>query len=257
MTEYRNYVMEDHPVKNHYREMREKQTIIYVLNMVQKWSPTVGERSMTIKDAFNVLSGFVDASDPDTSVSNIQHMFQTAEQLRKDNMPDWLQLTGLLHDLGKIMSLWGEEKHGQTLEKQWGICGDTWVLGYDAYTHTVFPDLIGDSTKIEYKSNCGMDKLICTWGHDEYLYRILRDQCKLPDIALKIIRYHSLYPWHSDNAYIELCNEEAGDFEVLRWIKIFNNYDLYTKKQEPLNINELWPYYEKLIEKYAPGEINF
>jgi hypothetical protein len=50
MTEYRNYVMEDHPVKNHYREMREKQTIIYVLNMVQKWSPTV------IPFIFNIIS---------------------------------------------------------------------------------------------------------------------------------------------------------------------------------------------------------
>jgi inositol oxygenase len=237
--------------------MREKQTILYVTNMIHKWSPTVGDRRMTIKDAFNLLSGFVDVSDPDTGLSNIQHMFQTAEQLRAEKMPDWLQLTGLLHDLGKIMALWGEEADGQTVEKQWGICGDTWVLGYNDYEHTVFPEFKGDSAHIHYKSNCGMDNLICTWGHDEYLYRVLRDQCKLPDLALKIIRYHSLYPWHTGGAYIELCNEEAGDFEVLRWIKIFNNYDLYTKRQDQININELWPYYEKLIEKYAPGEINF
>jgi inositol oxygenase len=255
--EYRKYVMENHAVQNHYREMREKQNIVYVTNMAHKWTPTVGERSMTIKDAFNLLSTFVDSSDPDTADSNIQHMFQTAEEIRRDKMPEWLQLVGLLHDLGKIMALWGEEKDGQTAEKQWGVCGDTWVLGYDGYDHTVFPEFVGDSAVIEYKNNCGMDNLICAWGHDEYLYRILRDQCKLPDIALKVIRYHSLYPWHKDGAYIEFCDEDAGDFDVLRWVKIFNNYDLYTKHDEPLNVNELWPYYERLIEKYVPGEINF
>lgn len=37
-----------------------------------------------------------------------------------------------------------------------------------------------------------------SWGHDEYLYRVLRNHgTTLPDEALYMIRYHSFYPWHT------------------------------------------------------------
>jgi hypothetical protein len=41
------------------------------------------------------------------------HMLQTAEGIRKAGHPDWFQLVGLLHDMGKIMFLWGAEEDGQ------------------------------------------------------------------------------------------------------------------------------------------------
>lgn len=41
------------------------------------------------------------------------HMLQTAEGIRKKGHPDWFQLVGLIHDMGKIMFLWGDEKDGQ------------------------------------------------------------------------------------------------------------------------------------------------
>ena len=54
------------------------------------------------------LNQFVDDSDPDTQLSQIDHLLQSAEALRKDNRPDWMILTGLIHDLGKILILFKE-----------------------------------------------------------------------------------------------------------------------------------------------------
>jgi len=37
------------------------------------------------------------------------HAFQTAERIRQVHPDkDWFQLTGLVHDIGKVMSVWGE-----------------------------------------------------------------------------------------------------------------------------------------------------
>lgn len=55
----------------------------------------------------------MDASDPDLELPNLIHLLQTAEAIRKDGHPDWFQLTGLLHDMGKIMFLWGDGSEGQ------------------------------------------------------------------------------------------------------------------------------------------------
>ena len=46
---------------------------------------------------------------------NIVHLYQTAERIRErypDN--DWFQLTGLVHDLGKLMALFGEPQVNPT-----------------------------------------------------------------------------------------------------------------------------------------------
>ena len=54
------------------------------------------------------LNKIVDDSDPDTQLSQIDHLLQSAEALRKDKLPDWMILTGLIHDLGKILILFHE-----------------------------------------------------------------------------------------------------------------------------------------------------
>ena len=55
-----------------------------------------------------LLNKLVDDSDPDTQLSQIEHLLQTAEALRKDQLPEWMILTGLIHDLGKILILFNE-----------------------------------------------------------------------------------------------------------------------------------------------------
>ena len=77
---------------------------------------------MTIMEAVHVLDALVDESDPDTDLPNSVHAFQTAERIRSVHPDkDWFHLTGLLHDLGKVMALWGEP--------QYCVVGDTFPLG--------------------------------------------------------------------------------------------------------------------------------
>lgn len=58
---------------------------------------------MSVKDALIKLNDLIDESDPDTSLPNIIHAFQTAESIRKKHPDlDWFHLTGLIHDLGKV-----------------------------------------------------------------------------------------------------------------------------------------------------------
>lgn len=71
-----------------------------------------------------------------------------------------------------------------------------------------------------YKPNCGIENLLLSWGHDEYLYRVLvHNKTTLPKEALYMIRYHSFYPWHSGGDYKHLMDEE--DEEIKKWILKF------------------------------------
>ena len=79
-----------------------------------------------------MLDTLVDASDPDTRLSQIEHCLQTAEGIRQDGHPDWFVLAGLVHDLGKILCLFGEP--------QWAVTGDTFVLGCAFRDAIVYPE---------------------------------------------------------------------------------------------------------------------
>lgn len=71
-----------------------------------------------------------------------------------------------------------------------------------------------------YKPNCGVENLMMSWGHDEYLYHVLKhNKSTLPSNALNIIRYHSFYPWHTSNNYEYLT--KPGDEEIKKWVNIF------------------------------------
>jgi len=84
----------------------------------------------------------------------------------------------------------------------------------------------------------------------------------LPPEALWIIRFHSFYPWHTSGAYTHLCDYERGeqseDRTILKWVREFNKYDLYSKSDAALpDVATLKPYYEALLEKYVPGKLKW
>ena len=172
------------------------------------------------------------------------------------------------HDMGKIMFLWGENEDGQdgysANGKQWALGGDTFVVGceipFDAVVFPQFNKLNPDMANPCYKSpyglyqpHCGLDELMFAWGHDEYMYRMLKaNNTTIPQEGLDMIRYHSAYPMHDKGAYKHLLRPE--DEERLEWIRVFNRYDLYTKDGDNDirgDIKDLWPYYMKLLEKYG------
>ncbi|NXC48063.1 MIOX oxygenase, partial [Penelope pileata] len=60
-------------------------------------------RRMSVMQALELLDQLVDESDPDVDFPNSFHAYQTAEGIRH-----WFHLVGLLHDLGKVLALFGE-----------------------------------------------------------------------------------------------------------------------------------------------------
>lgn len=60
---------------------------------------------MSIFEALDLLDTMVDESDPDLDLGQLDHLFQTAEAIRRDGKPDWMQLVGLIHDLVSTPSL--------------------------------------------------------------------------------------------------------------------------------------------------------
>ena len=131
-------------VLNHYTLMRTYQTLEFVERLNAKYSFATPRTSMTIREAFVALEGYVDSSDPDVGLPNLVHMFQTAEGIREDGHPDWMQLVGLIHDMGKLMYLWGTAEDGQVgtaAGPQFALGGDTWVAGCRIPDCTVLPEL--------------------------------------------------------------------------------------------------------------------
>jgi inositol oxygenase len=92
-----------------------------------------------------------------------------------------------------------------------------------------------------------------SWGHDEYLYQVVKDY--LPEEALYMIRYHSFYPCHREGAYGQLMN--AHDREMFKWVRAFNPYDLYSKAAERPDVTRLRPFYEELIAEFFPSVLRW
>lgn len=267
---FRNYADSDRQatVEKHYRFMRSHQTVAFVDRMYRKYH-RFDHAKMTIAQAFQHLEGYVDASDPDADFPNLEHCLQTAEGIRAAGQPEWFQLVGLLHDVGKIMYLWGTEADGQvgTADgQQWALGGDTWVVGCSIPGTVVFPEfnaLNPDqqnpryNTRVGmYQQGCGLDNLRFAYGHDEYMYRMLvHNKCSIPPEGLAMIRYHSCYAWHDQNEYRWFETEE--DRKMKSWVKLFNRFDLYTKIDSRPDVKTLWPYYQRLIYRYCPGALEW
>jgi inositol oxygenase len=252
---FRNYEAEARSsVKEFYRLNHRFQTLDFVREKQRTYQPLVQKR-MGIWEAMEYLNTLVDDSDPDTDLSQIEHLLQTAEAIRRDGHPRWFILTGLIHDLGKILCLFGEP--------QWAVVGDTFPVGC-AYSDTiVYPEFFAENPDSQnpalqtatgiYTEGCGLENVLMSWGHDEYMYYVCKDYLPLP--ARYMIRYHSFYPWHTGGAYTHLTN--AQDREMLSWVKAFNPYDLYSKSADRPDVTELRPYYEALIAEYFPPEVNW
>lgn len=256
-TVFRQYDEACDRVKQFYREQHEKQTVAYNLRVREEFKRTTRAR-MGIWQAMEKLSELVDDSDPDTTVSQIEHLLQTAEAIRRDGKPEWMQVTGLVHDLGKLLFFFGSQG-------QWDVVGDTFVVGCKFSDKNIYPDTFENNPDSKdpvysteygvYKPHCGLANVMLSWGHDEYLYNVLKNQCSLPEAGLNMIRYHSFYPWHREGAYSHLCNE--ADKKALAAVRAFNPYDLYSKSDEPVDPKKLKPYYQGLIAKFFPPVLDW
>ena len=253
--EYRNY---DTPardtVKEFYRLNHTYQTYDFVQEKRKDYL-SFRRKQMTVWDAFDFLNQLVDDSDPDTDLDQFQHLLQTAEAIRNDGHPDWMVLVGLMHDMGKVLCLFGEP--------QWAVVGDTFPVGCAYSDKVVYPEYFKSNPDFQnstyqselgvYSKNCGLRNVDMSWGHDEYVYHMVKDY--LPEQALYMLRYHSFYSQHRENAYDHLMDNH--DRAMFAWVQLFNPYHLYSKNPHPPDWKKLRPYYEDLAAKYLPAALKF
>jgi inositol oxygenase len=241
-------------VREFYRLNHTHQTVDFVRQKKAEYLP-LNRRRMGIWEAMDFLNTLVDDSDPDTDLSQIDHAVQTAESARRDGKPRWFVVTALIHDLGKVLCLYGEP--------QWAVVGDTFPVGCawsDSIVYREFfadnPDRLVPEYQTEcgvYSRHCGLDRVNLSWGHDEYLYHVTKDY--LPVEARYMIRYHSFYPAHKHGAYEHLMDER--DREMFARVREFSPYDLYSKSAGRPDLKELKPYYDDLIAGFFPAEIRW
>lgn len=253
--EFRNYKVDANPtVTEFYRQNHAHQTLAFVLKKKAEYCGlTRGKKS--IWEMADYLNTLVDESDPDTDLSQIEHLLQTAEAIRNDGHPRWMVLAGFLHDLGKVLCLYGEP--------QWAVVGDTFPVGCAYSDQIVFPEFFAanpDRNVSEYQTefgiyepNCGLDKVHLSFGHDEYIYQVTR--AYIPQEAQYMLRYHSFYPAHKHDAYRHLMDRQ--DEQMFEWVRKFNPYDLYSKGRERPNMQEVLPYYRDLISEFFPDKIDW
>ena len=253
--EFRNYEANARPtVREFYRLNHTYQTYDFA-QAKRKEFLSLNRMKMGIWEAAEYLNQLVDDSDPDTDLSQLEHLLQTAEQIRADGQPRWMILTGFIHDLGKILCLYGEP--------QWAVVGDTFPTGCAYSNKIVFPQFFDANPDRRdarfqtrngiYEEGCGLENVALSWGHDEYIYNVCKDY--LPAESLYMLRYHSFYPWHREGEYDHLCN--AQDRNLLKAVRSFNPYDLYTKSHAKPDAQKLRPFYEELIAEYFPAKLRW
>jgi inositol oxygenase len=253
--EYRNYETPGRDsVREFYRLNHKYQTYDFVQAKRAEFLQ-FNKKEMSVWEAFDFLNQLVDDSDPDTDLDQFQHLLQTSEAIRADGHPDWMVLAGLFHDMGKVLCLFGEP--------QWAVVGDTFPVGCAWSGKIVYPEFFTDNSDHQiadyqsrygvYSPGCGLRNVHLSWGHDEYVYHMMKDY--LPEPALYMLRYHSFYAQHREGAYDHLMDEH--DHEMFKWVKLFNPYDLYSKNPTPPDWTQLRPYYEDLVAKYLPAKLKF
>ncbi len=241
-------------VKEFYRLNHRHQTLEFVRAKKREYLPR-RRHATTVWEALSSLDALVDDSDPDTSLSQVEHALQTAEAIRADGHPRWFVVTGLVHDLGKMLCCFGEP--------QWAVVGDTFPVGCAFSPRIVYPEFFAENPDASvpeyrhrlgiYEEGCGLDQVHLSWGHDEYLYHVVRD--RLPDEALYMIRYHSFYAAHREGDYGYLMNER--DRRMFDWVRAFNPYDLYSKSPTPPDRHALEPYYRELVSEFFPAPLRW
>lgn len=252
-TQFRDYDShQDDPVARFYLDNHRQQTFEFASAKRDHYG-ALSQQKLSIWEAMMMLDRIIDDSDPDTELSQLDHSLQTAEAIRAAGHPRWLQLTGFIHDLGKVLCTYDEP--------QWAVVGDTFPLGCrfdERIIYAEFFETNPDRQCAEYQTqngiyepHCGLDKVVMSWGHDEYLYKVTRPY--LPPEALYVIRYHSFYSAHSAGAYEHLMND--FDHEMMPWVRLFQPFDLYSKAELPPDKTELLSYYQALVDEFLPGKL--
>lgn len=242
--------------------MRKYQTLDFAKQQVAKYGD-FQHASLSIADACTLvmrLNGDAEASESWV----IRHMLATAEAVRDDGHPDWLQLALFLRALGMLFLCWTDDENAALRSisaQEWLVDNSTWVLGATIPSSAGFSELnelnrdhcnAAKTNDVAAQSQSGMEGVSLPWTPDEYLFRVLEfNKTSLPAEALQAIRLWSLKAWYEHDEYDELCAPQ--DFETKEWLRSLDMYncvsDAAMKSVEP---EKVMPYYLELADKYLP-----
>ncbi|THG96497.1 hypothetical protein EW145_g7770 [Phellinidium pouzarii] len=289
-THFRNCEEACDRVKDFYREQYEKQTVEFNIKTRASIRKTVRTETvyslLGVWEAMEKLNTLVDASDPDTELSQIEHLLQTAEAIRRDGKPEWMQvnLYTILNILDRSLAWYmtSGSCFTSSAPKANGMSSgcisssflyimlykntlhsalqDTFIVGCAFSDTNVYPEIFAGNPNSHdpvyaskygiYKPGCGLENVMLSWGHDEVHSSL--EQSTLPEEGLAMIRYHSFYPWHREGAYTHLTN--AHDMKLLAAVRAFNPYDLYSKSDEPADPAASCPtIFNRLLEALDNG----
>jgi predicted HD phosphohydrolase len=202
--------------KGHFRQTPE-----LALSLRKKYEPPVfGE--VYVYDLLHRLAECIDPTDTELyCVDQLVHTLQVAEGMIDDGIEEEaLILAALVHDLGKLTELLGENPE--------------YINGPN--------EPIGDNVP-----GCGLDNLVTTWNHDEFAYQKVKDH--VPDHVAWLVRFHSLR-FDMSKQYMDDRDKEYYE----KYLGLFRKYDLGTKSVYKLPKRRL-PYYKGIITKYFPNKI--
>jgi inositol oxygenase len=122
----------DTPQYYFYKAQHETQCYDYVTKKLEQYQ-VLNNETMKMSRALELMDTFIDPSDPDATNENSIHAYQTAERIRNKNPEDReLQVTGLIHDLGKVLFSLGEPSLA--------VVGDTYAVGCEFPKSIVYYD---------------------------------------------------------------------------------------------------------------------
>jgi len=224
---------------------------------VQELRARYAERRLGRSTVWDRLMSLVDVNDESDAdlegMSQLGHALQTANAIADAGLgEDWI-LTGLLHDLGKILIEAGEAQEF--------VVGDIFPIGC-RYSENIIrheylrqnpdwqnPDY--QSASGIYDEGCGLDRVVFSYGHDEYAYQLFREFLP-PDFAWTM-RYHSFQSIAAD--YLHLFSEEDLRRRESH-MKPFARFDLYTKNPDEVTERRLSEY-EALIKRRFPDPLDW
>jgi inositol oxygenase len=184
--------------------------------------PVFGE--MRVWDLVVQQARCIDSSDSGLFLASQEvHVLQMLDGMDRDGVTDPdLVLSAIIHDVGKLLLLTGEDPANVT--------GTNEPIG-------------------AYDDGCGLDNCVFQWNHDEFGYSGFKDY--VPDHVAWLLRYHSIDPAR----WFHLMDERDRDYNE-RYFSPFRAYDQGSKSPYRVPVHRLEDFHD-LIEAAFPDPIRF
>ncbi|RLN95422.1 hypothetical protein BBJ28_00003488 [Nothophytophthora sp. Chile5] len=248
--------------------MRKYQTAAFVKSQMAKYGDLQHARLSVAEACKCVMELTGETERTDSWV--LKYMLATADAVKDDGHPDWLQLVVFLRALGMLFLCWTDDENAVLRSisgQEWMAKNSTWVVGAAIPSSIEFPELnelnsdhcnaVKGGTSATVDQQCGMEHAMLPWTPDEYLHRVLAgNKTTLPAEALDAIRFWSFKTWYQQDNYDELCGPQ--DLETKEWISSLDKVaSVSADAVRKVSVDEGLPYYLHLAEKYLPDTLQW